>query len=1237
MADRSREQRDGEKRLPPNVDDSDLVQRAVEAFIQARSKQDDLEPTTFAQSYPEALRKKISSRCRHFLQFDDFLGAIVEDDGAPAEPAGRRFGEYWIEDELGRGGMGVVYLAQQPSLRRRVALKVLASGLALSPRHVERFRREAAAAASLRHPAIVPVHAFLEVEDSFAFAMEFVPGRNLGAILDDLRQNLGNDPLVIDGSLGIGRDPTVAQGYVADCARLCADLASALACAHAAGLAHRDLKPRNVMVDDQKKVRLLDFGLAKRLEEEGLTASFDITGTVHYMSPEQTLQKKVAQDHRTDIFSLGVILYELLTLCRPFQGENLQQIVYEICFRDPMPIAQRNARVPRDLVIICEKALEKDPQSRYATAAEFEDDLRRFLRLEPIRAKAATPVQRVGKWLRRNRGTAVASCAALIAIVGISGAVVAARMAAERDAQRLTAAADEARKSGDFPRAIELATDALAAVPYDTAARDRLQLLRKEGELKATDAMRRKAEANVKLLESRQLAGSQRERAIVLALQAVALHDAPETRGAVLDALRPGHRVTTFDEGRTAALAQCNADGSLVVTNSLFGPARIFDPTSGALLRELAGRDVAPASAFHPDGIRIATGNKRGASLWDARTGAELRYFERPAPVHQVAFDSSGARLLAADNVDERGIERAVVVFDVATGKELGSSRGPRWSMANAITNDGAFAVSSHEAGAANVWDAATGAVIATLPIEGFVLAMALQPARADASGTMHNRLIALATDAGMVRVYTMPRGGNAGGELVAEARCNGGIRTVAFSPDGALLATGASDHTARLWRIDGLRAPASAVEASSGAEANVRATMTVPQLREAAMLPGHDGAVMCVQFSRSGDRIATACYDGSLRMFDANSGERLLRYETGGPMSSLSFAPNASRIYFESSGRRTQAIDFDAPLGVMELAYGETARTVAFGRDGVAFWTAGGDYQNQLCAFAADGSLLRAWSPLDNGSIGKTDAVHAIALHPTAPTLLVGTDSGAVATIDTTTGATLRTLTKVAGSVYALQWNRDGRRALAASRSAKVAVVVDTESGATIREITVQHDLRDAALSPDGLTVATCEADENTVRLWSTADGKLVRTLAGHEKTVQCVRFAAGGNRVLSCGDDGSVRLWSHDGALLRRFDAGEPLRRCAMSDDGSVVVATNATSRDAAAFVFDGATGTLRTRQSLHRAQIRGLALSQDGTRALTCGVDPVARAWPTDPVHAALQALPETAKQALPNHIR
>lgn len=1220
---------------PLRAEDSDVVQRAVEAFIAARQKKADLEPTAFAADYPEGLRKKISARCRHFLQFDDFLGSIVEDDGAPSEPTGRKFGEFVIEDELGRGGMGIVYLAHQPSLRRRVALKVLASGLSLSPRHVERFRREAAAAASVVHPAIVPVHSFCEVDGAYAFAMDYVPGRNLGAILDELRQQNGKTPAQIDGSLGLQRDPAVAQGYVADCARIAADIASALSAAHRHGIAHRDVKPRNVMVDDRHRVRLLDFGLAKNIEDESLTGSLDVTGTVHYMSPEQTLQKKVVQDHRTDVFSLGVILYELLTLRRPFDGDNLQQIVYEICFRDPQPIAQHNSRVPKDLVTICEKAIEKDPQARYQTAADFEDDLRRFLRMEPIRARPATTAQRATKWVKRHRAASMAIAAALALSAGAIGYVASVRAADRAEAQRLANAADEAKAQGDFARATDLATDALALVPHDPEARARLQLLRKEGELAATDALRRKAEANVKLLESRQLAGSQRERSIVLALQAVGLFDSPQTRGAVLEALQPGFRVTTFDEDRAAGLVHCSPDGTLVATNSLFGPTRLWDARSGARLRELGGRDVALTSRFHPDGARIATGDKLGATLWDARTGKELRHFEREATVHEIVFDATGSRMLTADNHADAASERTVIVWDVATGAQLGSSKGMRWSMANAISDDGAIAVSSHENGSARVWDAASGAHLARLPIEGFVLAVALQPARDDGSGKRAHRLVALASDAGIVRVFTMPHGDHVGGELLGEARCNGAIRTLAFSPDGALLATGATDRTARLWRTEGLRVGASAVDASTS-EADAERAAPTPQLREAAMLSGHDGLVTCVRFSPTGDRIATACYDGTLRVFDAQSGERLFRYETGGPMHALSFAHGATRVCFESSGRRTQAIDFDAPTGVLDLAFGESARTAAFGRGDVAFWTAGGDFTSQVCAFANDGSLVRALPPVQSTSIGRTDRVHALAMSPVAELLLVGMESGAVATVDAKSGVVQRELPRVRGEVAALQWSGDGRLCVVASREDSIVRVVDVQSGATVREIALPQTARDAALSPDGKTIATATKGETIARLWSVADGSLVRSLQGHTKEVQCVRFAAD-SRILTCGDDGTVRLWSNDAAPVRTFDAGEPLRRCEISLDGTVVVAANAASRDAAAFVFDGSSQQLRTRQSLHPNQIRWLALSADGTRALTCGVDPVARAWPTDPVRAALHALPASAKQSLPPHLR
>ena len=357
------------------------VQYAVEQFIERHGLGEKGDPAAFVKHFPAELQPQILAQIQQFLAFDGLLGhqewqAELPQQTSAEDGTRRVFGDFVIQEELGRGGMGVVYLAHQRSLNRRVALKVMASGLMLSKRHVERFRREAAAAARLRHPAIVPVHSLSEIDGTFALAMDYVAGRNLADILDDLRLQNGGAGHAVEGTLGLAPE----KGYVAECAMFTAELASALAAAHQAGVVHRDLKPRNLMLDDRRQVRLLDFGLAKSLGEGSISMSGEITGTAHYLSPEQTLAKRVEVDHRADIWALGVILYELLTLRRPFDGKNLQQIVYEICFKEPPPIGRSNPKVPRDLVTICSKALEKDPQNRYATAAEFEADLQRFLR-----------------------------------------------------------------------------------------------------------------------------------------------------------------------------------------------------------------------------------------------------------------------------------------------------------------------------------------------------------------------------------------------------------------------------------------------------------------------------------------------------------------------------------------------------------------------------------------------------------------------------------------------------------------------------------------------------------------------------------------------------------------------------------------------------------------------------------------------------------------------------------------
>ncbi|TET35694.1 MAG: tetratricopeptide repeat protein [Planctomycetota bacterium] len=301
-------------------------------------------------------------------------------------------GDYRIIRELGRGAMGVVYLAIQRSLKRKVALKVLPRALTVSERMVSRFYREAELAAKLQHPNIVQVFGMGQEDGNHYFAMEYVEGV---AFDDKLRQEFVDYPEV---------------------AELIAQAADGLDYAHQHDIIHRDIKPSNLLIQPNGKTKIGDFGLARPKEAATLTAAGTIVGTPMYMSPEQAQGHKKNVEHRTDIYSLGATLYFGITKRNPFLSEDVQQILRMVVESEPTDPRKVNPMVPLDLATICMKAMNKNPNKRYQTALEFAQDLRRFIAGEPVKARTQTRSEKAVRWLKRNRMKAAIIVLGLILI-----------------------------------------------------------------------------------------------------------------------------------------------------------------------------------------------------------------------------------------------------------------------------------------------------------------------------------------------------------------------------------------------------------------------------------------------------------------------------------------------------------------------------------------------------------------------------------------------------------------------------------------------------------------------------------------------------------------------------------------------------------------------------------------------------------------------------------------------------
>jgi serine/threonine protein kinase/uncharacterized protein HemY len=465
-------------------DHYDLIDQLAESFIERFRQGERPSLEEYTSKYPEVadeLREVLSAAVAMEQADAAFDPTQLATTGAELTSGKvKELGDFRVVREIGRGGMGVVYEAEQISLCRPVALKVLPFAAMLDQRQLKRFRNEAQAAATLHHQNIVPVYAIGSDRGVHYFAMQYIEGQMLADVIRDLRQFEGLDqddakqrnggpgladsltsgrfaarPLeadtngtAISAPADKGASDTPAEdvpaadtalearasistqrsvktaAYCRSIAELGIQVADALEHAHEEGVIHRDIKPSNLILDARGKVWVTDFGLARIEKDPGLTMTGDVLGTLRYMSPEQALAKRIVIDHRTDIYSLGITLYELLTLEPAFPGRDREQLIRKIAFEEPVAPRRVNRSVPADLETIILKAMAKNLDDRYESAQYLADDLRRFLGDEPIHARRPSLAKRAAKWCQRHKAF-VGAILLLLAIAAVVAPIVA--------------------------------------------------------------------------------------------------------------------------------------------------------------------------------------------------------------------------------------------------------------------------------------------------------------------------------------------------------------------------------------------------------------------------------------------------------------------------------------------------------------------------------------------------------------------------------------------------------------------------------------------------------------------------------------------------------------------------------------------------------------------------------------------------------------------------------------------
>ena len=1006
----------------------------------------------------------------------------------------RYFGDYELLEEIARGGMGVVYKARQVNLKRIVALKMILSGQLAGEEAVARFYAEAEAAAKLDHPNIVPIFEIGQHNGQHYFSMAFVEGESLARKL-------------VAGPL----PPR-------DAAQLMKKVADAITYSHIEGVVHRDLKPANVLVDKDGEPRVTDFGLAKRISTQSisgntqesaanLTTTGQILGTPSYMPPEQASGKTDDVGPLADVYSLGALLYCLVTGRPPFQAASPIDTLLQVLEREPVPPRQLNPEVPRDLETICLKCLEKDCGRRYQSAREFADELQRFLEGRPIAARPASKVERTWRWCRRNPVVAATSAFAVAGLL------------------------------------MSVALGIVFAIHQSRAAEHNRLML---------------AES---YLEKGQTLCEQGDIARGMLWMARSLETAPNSAPALQRAIRADlgawcppsaglRKSLTLQNG--VSVVAFSADGKTFMTEEGTQTALFWETDTLQALgkvkhsQQVSGNIPNRTVVWNPDGKTFVTdcydiGTGAVAQLWDVATGRVIRRFVQPPLASGdkpsgntyaicLAFSRDGKTLVTVDH------NKGVLLWEVASGKHIGPPISAEigklhtdWIEAVAISPDGKMVATGGRDNTVRLWDTTTGQPIGpSLPHSGWVRAISFSP---------DGKTILTGSLDGKAHFWDSATGELVGAPLsISSPNSSGhGFVAVAFSPNGSRILT-AFGHDARHW--------------------NAATQQPIGQpLR-------HTSDVTSVAFSPDGKTVLTGSSDSTARLWDVpeqSPAEMILVHKY--PVTAAAFSPVGNIVGTGSQEIKvitqanevaiTEARLWDAVTGVSlgdvlpsQPNMGWPRRT-AFSPDGKVFamlsefW----DYKG-----GRSRSVIHLWDVATRQPVGNPLVQTVDGMDNTAGNehlefandgkTLTATDRQALTQVwDVATGQPIGIPVKEDYSMTRPRaYSPDGKRVLwghGPDNTASLEYVVsdDKKPHASIRNVAMgdlQHrsSVEGVAFSPDGTLLLT-GSDDKTARLWDAATQKPIGPPMKHEGPIRTVAFSVDGKTLLTASLDKTVRIW--------------------------------------------------------------------------------------------------------------